>query len=70
MPSSAGPAVHTQVNIELGNSPGYRLFNVRRDIGQKENLAETQPKKLKEMIADYEKISGKKAPEKNTFDLK
>ena len=33
-------------------------------------VSETHPKKLKEMIADYEKISGKKAPEKNTFDLK
>ncbi len=67
IPPYAGPAIHTQVNIELGNSPGYSLFNVRKDMGQKVNLAETQPEKLKEMIADYEKIRGVKAPENNTF---
>jgi hypothetical protein len=35
------------------------LYNLKEDIGQKNNLAKLNPNKLKEMITDFEKIRGK-----------
>ena len=58
IPPYAGPAVNEQVNIELGNADVYQLYCLREDIGQKENLAETHPDKLREMIVTFEKIRG------------
>jgi len=51
-------AVNTQVNIELGNSKEYQLYNLKEDIGQKNNLAATNKEKLQEMIASFESIRG------------
>lgn len=59
IPPYKGPAVNTQVNIELGNSDEYQLYNLSADIGQQENLAASNPDKLQEMITDFEKIRGK-----------
>jgi arylsulfatase A-like enzyme len=59
IPPYKGPAVNTQVNIELGNSDEYQLYNLATDIGQQENLAATDPGKLQEMIAGFEQIRGK-----------
>lgn len=59
IPPYKGPAVNTQVNIELGNADEYQLYNLSNDIGQQENLAKTDPEKLEEMITDFEKIRGK-----------
>lgn len=58
IPPYKGPAVNKQVNIELGNLEGYGLYNLKEDIGQQKNLAEANPDKLKELIADFEKIRG------------
>jgi len=35
------------------------LYNLKEDIGQEHNLAQSNPKKLKEMITCFEKIRGK-----------
>lgn len=59
IPPYKGPAVNTQVNIELGNSDEYQLYDLDADIGQQQNLAETHPEKLQEMIAGFEQIRGK-----------
>ncbi len=56
IPPYPGPEIARNVNIELGNSDVYQLFNLDDDIGEQNNLAETYPEKLKEMIEEYERI--------------
>lgn len=58
IPPYNGPAINKQVNIELGNSTEYQLYNLSTDLGQRENLAEKQPEKLEEMIAAFKRIRG------------
>lgn len=59
IPPYEGKAVNEQVNIELGNSDSYQLFNLERDLGQQENLADSNGEKLEEMIESFEAIRGK-----------
>ncbi|HCB46721.1 MAG TPA: arylsulfatase, partial [Algoriphagus sp.] len=47
-----------QVNIELGNSSDYQLYNLKEDLEQQNNLASSNPEKLQEMIRKYEEIRG------------
>jgi arylsulfatase A-like enzyme len=56
IPPYEGPAIQPNVQIELGNYPNYQLYNLAEDLGQTQNLADTQPEKLKEMQAAYAKI--------------
>ncbi len=58
IPPYPGPAVNKNVNIELGNSPDYQLYNLDSDIGEQNNLAESQPKKLQEMVEIFNEIRG------------
>lgn len=58
IPPYKGPAINKQVNIELGNSPEYQLYNLAQDLGQQHNLARSQPEKLQQMITDFEAIRG------------
>lgn len=58
IPPYPGPAVEKNVNIEMGNSPDYQLYNLKDDPGQKTNLAQSNPVKLKEMIERYQSIRG------------
>ena len=55
-----------RVNIELGNSKDYLLFNLDEDISQQNDLSKSNPEKLNEMIARYDEILGnnKKKAEK------
>ncbi len=59
IPPYPGPAINKQVNIELGNSKVYQLYNLQDDIGEQNNLAEKEKQKLKEMMQAFEKIRGK-----------
>ena len=59
IPPYKGPAVNKEVNIEIANHKNYQLYNLKEDIGQEHNLAQSNPEKLKEMIACFEKIRGK-----------
>lgn len=70
IPPYSGPAVNKQVKIELGNSDEYQLYNLKVDPGQQENLAEEEPKKLKEMIEIYEEIVGKDRRQIDQLELK
>src|SRR5690606_25118491 len=63
IPPYDGPAVNKQVNIELGNSIEYQLYNLNEDLGQQNNLADKEPEKLEEMIAAFEDIRGKDSEE-------
>lgn len=58
IPPYQGPEVNTLVKIELGNYDYYQLYNLKEDIRQKNNLAKSNPEKLKELITAYEKIRG------------
>lgn len=58
IPPYNGPAINRQVNIELGNSNEFLLYNLSDDIGQQENLAQSEPEKLQEMIETFKKIRG------------
>lgn len=58
IPPYKGVPVNTQVNIELGNSQDYQLYNLKDDIGQQKNMAEARPEKLAAMVAEFEAIRG------------
>ncbi|WP_409286212.1 sulfatase family protein [Pontibacter sp. G13] len=58
IPPYKGKAVNTQVNIELGNDSEYQLYNLKEDIGQQNNLAESNPEKLQELKEIFESIRG------------
>ena len=58
IPPYKGPAVNKSVNIELGNSDQFQLYNLKEDLGQQNNLAGSYPEKLQEMISTFEQIRG------------
>ena len=70
IPPYDGPAVRSNVNIELANSPEYLLYNLSEDIGQQNNLAESNPDKLNEMITDHKNALGTQNSEGKALDLK
>jgi len=63
IPPYKGPAKQMQVNIELGNSKEFQLYNLKEDIGQQNDLAKSEPEKLREMITSFEGLRGS-GPEK------
>lgn len=58
IPPYKGPAINTHVNIELGNSEGFQLYNLEDDLGQRTNLASSNPEKLREMVMAFEAVRG------------
>lgn len=60
IPPYRGAAISRSVNIELGNSKEFQLYNIKNDQGQKVNLAEKNKEKLHEMITEFEKVRGQK----------
>ncbi|WP_223550554.1 arylsulfatase [Aestuariivivens sp. NBU2969] len=58
IPPYKGPTKITSVNIEIGNSKEFQLYNLVEDIGQTNNLAQSHPEKLAEMVKTYETIIG------------
>jgi arylsulfatase A-like enzyme len=70
IPPYPGDAILEEVNIELGNSKEYQLYNLKNDIGQKNNLAKSQPKRLSEMIKNFELIRGKDYKNVEKLELK
>lgn len=58
IPPYPGPVVEKNVNIEMGNSPDYQLYNLKDDPGQQNNLASSNPEKLEEMKMKYQTIRG------------
>ncbi len=70
IPPYPGPEINQYVNIELGNFSNYALFNLNTDLGQRDNLADSNPEKLKEMIAAYEKIKGLEPQQIESLELK
>ena len=58
IPPYKGPAVAKEVNIEMGNDTTYQLYNLKDDISQSENLAQSNPEKLDEMIRTFKELRG------------
>jgi arylsulfatase A-like enzyme len=70
IPPYQGEAVNTSVNIELGNSSEFQLFNLAEDTGQQQNLAESQPEVLEEMFKEFEALRGKDYFQSEKLQLK
>jgi arylsulfatase A-like enzyme len=70
IPPYKGPAKNELVNIELGNSDEYQLYNLREDISQMNNLAKINADELQELIAEFEKQKGKENLETKPLELK
>ena len=58
IPPYPGDAVLEEVNIEIGCSPDYQLYNLKKDVGQTINLAKKQPKLLNKLLTDFKKVRG------------
>jgi hypothetical protein len=52
-------SIAKNVNIELGNSMDFKLYNLKDDPAQKNDLSNIEDKKLKEIINGFVKIRGK-----------
>ena len=70
IPPYEGFAVNDKVKIELGNDPEFQLYNLSTDIGQQNNLAFQNPKKLQEMLLAFEAIRGKDYRKTEKLELK
>lgn len=51
-----GPAYNEYVDIELGNSREPQLYDLKKDPAEKNNLAEKQPERVRQMSAELEKV--------------
>jgi len=70
IPPYEGPKVNKQVNIELGNDDVYQLYNLKEDLGQRTNVAESKPEVLAEMKTRFEAIRGSEAGTIEQLELK
>ncbi|MEA4935451.1 MAG: arylsulfatase [Paludibacter sp.] len=53
---SKSSAVSKDTNVKLGNSPKSQLYNLIKDPGEKENLADKYPAKVQALKAQLDKI--------------
>ena len=60
---SNGQAYQASTNTELGNNKNPQLYNLKQDIGEKNNLAEKYPEKVAELISILEKERAKTTTE-------
>ena len=70
IPPYRGPAINEYVNIELGNSKEYQLYNLKEDAGQQNNLAHSNSGKLQELRKLYESKRGKVTTKVQQLELK
>lgn len=70
IPPYKGKAINTQVNIELGIANEYQLYNLKEDKQQQNNLADTNAKKLSELVSIYTQLRGETTEETGELELK
>nr|WP_319512280.1 arylsulfatase [uncultured Draconibacterium sp.] len=70
IPPYKGPAIAGQVNIELGNSGEFQLYDLSSDLEQQQNLAKTNPNQLDVMIGRYKSVVGEFKSEVEALELK
>lgn len=52
---SKGPKVNKNTNTEMGNDEEPQLYDLSKDLGEKENVAAAHPDKVKELQAALDK---------------
>jgi len=70
IPPDKGLAVNKMVNIELGNSDQFQLYDLAEDTGQQKNLASDRPDLLQELLSDFEKQRGMNYSSTRALELK
>ncbi len=70
IPPYPGKSYRPEVDIEIGNAKDYQLFNLTEDPGQQNNLAASNPEKLKEMIQRFSELRGKELTPPEPLELK
>jgi len=70
IPAYKGPAINEKVNIELGSSMEPMLFNLIEDLEQQNNLAASNPEKLKEMREAFIQLRGEDYKKTQKLELK
>lgn len=70
IPPYGGPEVLEQVNIEIGNSSNYQLYNLKNDKSQQNNLANSKPEKLQELIKAFNAEKGNANTKVEAIELK
>jgi arylsulfatase A-like enzyme len=70
IPPYPGPAIQNQVNIELGNDKVYQLYNLKTDLGQRNNIADSEPELLEKLKRRFEEIRGLGSGEVEQLELK
>ncbi len=70
IPPYKGPVVEPQVNIELGNSNEFQLYNLSDDVKEQSNLADNNQQKLDEMIKRFEELAGPLKADIEQLELK
>jgi arylsulfatase A-like enzyme len=58
IPPYKGPEVNRDVNIELGNSDQFQLYNLKKDPGQQLNLADVEQDLLEKLTVRFEALRG------------
>ncbi len=53
-----GDAYYVLTGIESGNAPNAQLYDLKNDMGEKNNLAEKYPEKVKALSDLLKKIKG------------
>jgi hypothetical protein len=59
---SNGPAVMRDKNMETGNSKLPQLYNIKKDIGESNNLASRYPEKIAELDELLKDITAQQKP--------
>jgi len=70
IPAYEGDSINTLVNIELGNSSNYQLYNLKNDSSQKHNIAKRHPKLLDEMKNEFIQLRGENYTDTEKLELK
>jgi len=70
IPPYKGDALIKNVKIETGISSKYQLYNLKEDRNQQNNLAESNPEKLKKMISEFKAIRGNAYSNIENLELK
>lgn len=70
IPPYNGPEVNKSVNIELGNSKEYQVYNIKEDKGQLHNLSSKEPDLLEKLKEIFERIRGSEFGEIEQLELK
>jgi arylsulfatase A-like enzyme len=53
-----GPSINKQVNIELGNNIKPQLYNLNKDAGEKNNLADQHPEMVEKLMQKLKELRG------------